>query len=87
MNPHHEDGFLCERIHCEWHKRARTRDTEGLLELYAEDAVLEIPLVPAILDDKLDGVLRGHGELRRFLRRARGVGPMTLCAGFARVSG
>jgi steroid Delta-isomerase len=56
----------CERIFREWHERARGLDVEGLLSLYSEDAVLESPLVPAILDDKSDGVLRGHAELRRF---------------------
>lgn len=72
MNLHHNeqhlDGFLgdCERIHREWHERARTVDTEGLLALYAEDAIFESPLVPAVLDDKRDGVLRGHSELRHF---------------------
>lgn len=61
-------GFMadCERIHREWHERAKGLDTDGLLRLYAEDAVLESPLVPAILDDKPDGVLHGHAELRRF---------------------
>ena len=34
--------------------------------LYSEDAILESPLVPAILDNKPDGVLRGRGELRLF---------------------
>ena len=68
QNQEQRDAFLndCERIHREWHERARRLDTEGLLALYAADAVLESPLVPAILDDKSDGVLRGHGELRRF---------------------
>lgn len=56
----------CTRIHREWHERAMNFDTEGLLELYAEMAVLESPLVPAILDHKRDGVLRGHDELRQF---------------------
>jgi steroid delta-isomerase len=59
-------GADCERIHREWHVRAIARDAEGLLALYAEDAVLESPLVPAILDGKLDGILRGHAELRHF---------------------
>jgi len=58
----------CERIHREWHECAKGLDTEGLLRLYAEDAMLESPLVPAILDDKPDGVLRGHVQLRRFFR-------------------
>ena len=56
----------CARIFREWHERARALDTQGLLALYSEDAVLESPLVPAILNDKQDGVLRGHDELRRF---------------------
>jgi hypothetical protein len=56
----------CERIHREWHERAKSLDTEDLLALYAPDAVLESPLVPAILDEKADGVLRGHVELRHF---------------------
>jgi steroid delta-isomerase len=72
MSPHQNapqpDGFIadCERIHREWHERAKAVDTEGLLALYAHDAMLESPLVPAILDDKTDGVLRGHDELRHF---------------------
>jgi steroid delta-isomerase len=56
----------CERIYREWHERAKAVDTEGLLTLYADDAVLESPLVPAILDDNPNGILRGHDELRRF---------------------
>ena len=56
----------CERVYREWHERAKALDTEGLLALYSEDAVLESPLVPAILDDKQNGVLCGHDELRRF---------------------
>jgi steroid Delta-isomerase len=63
-----QHGFLAdsERIHREWHERAIARDTEGLLALYAAEAVLESPLVPAILDDRASGVLRGHGELHGF---------------------
>ena len=51
-----------------WHDFAKSRNTEGLLGLYAEDAVFESPLVPAILDDKTDGVLRGKAEIERFIR-------------------
>ena len=77
----------CERIHREWHERAKALDTDGLLTLYAVDAVLESPLVPAILNHKPAGVLRGQAELRRFLTRARAVDPTTLYAGIARASG
>jgi steroid delta-isomerase len=59
----------CERIHREWHERAKAVDTGGLLALYSKDAVLESPLVPAILDDKPDGVFRGHEELRHFFEQ------------------
>src|SRR5215472_16386948 len=54
------EGFLadCARIYREWHERAQAVDTEGLLALYHKEAVLESPLVQAILDDKPDGVLR-----------------------------
>lgn len=57
----------CARIHHQWHECAKMRDVEGLLALYAEDAIFESPLVPAIIDDASDGVLKGHGALRRFL--------------------
>lgn len=56
----------CERIHREWHIRAKALDTEGLIALYAADAVLESPLVTAILDGRASGILRGHDELRLF---------------------
>ena len=64
----HNQAFLadCERIHRLWHFCASTRDTEGLLALYAGDATLESPLVPAILEDMPNGILRGRDALRRF---------------------
>jgi len=44
------DSFLadCERIHRDWDADARSLNTEGLIALYAQDAVLETPLVLAI---------------------------------------
>jgi len=64
----YDDAFLsdCARIHQQWHERAKSRDTEGLLALYARDAVLETPLVQAIFDDRESGVLHGHQEIRPF---------------------
>ncbi len=40
------DGFLtdCKRIHREWDTRAKSLDTDGLISLYAQDAILETPL-------------------------------------------
>src|SRR5258707_5823553 len=41
---------LFRSIYRLWDKYARTGDVEGLLSLYAPDATLETPLIPAILD-------------------------------------
>jgi steroid Delta-isomerase len=77
----------CERIYLEWHERAKAFDTEGLLALYSGDAVLESPLVPAVLDDKQDGVLHGHDELRRFFTEGGRRRPSDSCAGTGRANG
>jgi len=55
-----------ERICREWHERARSRDVEALLALYADDATLESPLVPAIMGRE-SGVLEGREEILGFL--------------------
>lgn len=55
----------CERIHREWDTHARSLDTDNLIALYAQDAILETPLVPAIFEGR-SGVLRGHREIRPF---------------------
>ena len=67
----HNRAFLadCERIHREWHERAKARDSDGLLALYAEDAVLETPLAQAIFDGRPNGTLRGHREIRPFFEK------------------
>jgi hypothetical protein len=57
----------CARIHRAWHDCAKAGDAAGLLALYAEDAVLESPLVPVVLDDATDGVVRGRAAIGRFL--------------------
>jgi steroid Delta-isomerase len=71
MNEHrrpYDDAFLtdCARIHEQWHERAKSRDSGGLLALYAKEAVLESPLVQAIFAGRDSGVLRGHREIRPF---------------------
>jgi len=65
-------------IHREWHRAASMRDLPVLLALYADDATLESPLVPAVLNDKSDGVLRGKAEIaqRRALAAARRARPL-----------
>ncbi|MBV8931407.1 MAG: nuclear transport factor 2 family protein [Kutzneria sp.] len=65
------------RIWFEWHRRAKACDVDGLLELYAQDALFESPLVPRLLDTA-SGVLRGHEELRPFLRKGADARPNQL---------
>jgi hypothetical protein len=55
-----------EQVYRKWHDYARAGDVEGLLSLYAPDATLESPLVPALLGQP-SGLLRGHDEIHRFL--------------------
>jgi hypothetical protein len=62
MNEFKSDG---ERVYILWDKYARERDAAGLISLYASDAVLESPLVCAVLDTE-SGVLNGHAQLRHF---------------------
>ena len=56
----------CARIHRQWHEFTQARDAQALIALYADDAVLETPLVTAILDDRSEGILRGKAEILHF---------------------
>jgi steroid delta-isomerase len=60
----------CERIYRQWHECAKARNLEGLLALYAQDAVLETPLVQAIYSERPDGILQGHREIGPFFAEA-----------------
>jgi steroid delta-isomerase len=52
----------------QWHRRIEARDGEALAALYRDDAVLESPLVPRVLDDTTKGIVQGRQELDQFLR-------------------
>jgi len=54
------------RIYERWHTTVKARDLEGTLALYADDAVLETPLVLAVFQDRADGILKGKHEIRPF---------------------
>lgn len=56
-----------KRIYSDWHEFARSRNTDALIELYAENAVLESPLVPVILNRE-SGILHGKAEILHFLQ-------------------
>jgi ketosteroid isomerase-like protein len=72
-------------IHREWHRAASMRDLPALLALYADDATLESPLVPSVLNDKSDGVLRGKAEIAHFLETALAAAASTSSAGTGRM--
>lgn len=54
-------------VFTEWHRLVGARDGRGLAALYTDDAELESPLVPRVLDDAIDGVVRGRQALNTFL--------------------
>ncbi len=58
--------MMHETIYNQWHEFAKSRDVEGLLSLYADDAVLESPLVPIILNTT-SGALIGKKNIHQFL--------------------
>ena len=76
------DGFLadCKLIHSEWDTRAKSLDTDGLISLYAQDAILETPLVPAIFEGR-SGILRGYREIRPFFEEGEHSGRTSLYGG------
>jgi steroid Delta-isomerase len=53
-------------IHDQWHETIVGRDIDGLVALYAEDAILETPLILVTLTDRTQGILRGKSEIRPF---------------------
>lgn len=50
----------------QWHQRIAARDGTGLAALYTDDAVLESPLVPRVLDQETC-LVQGRAELDHFL--------------------
>jgi steroid delta-isomerase len=64
MNTDAEIRNIYER----WHETVRGRDLDGLMALYAEDAVLETPLIVATLRDRADGRLQGNAAIRSFFQ-------------------
>jgi len=52
-----------ERIYRDWDKALSENDAESLLQLYANDAVIESPLIPHLMGTK-EGAYRGHEQMR-----------------------
>ncbi len=53
-------------IYEQWHRAVVDRDLDALIALYAQDAILETPLIVVTLPEKSDGMLRGKPEIRDF---------------------
>jgi hypothetical protein len=53
-------------IYERWHQTVVDRDLDGLMALYAEDAVLETPLILVALKDRTEGTLKGKSEIKPF---------------------
>jgi steroid Delta-isomerase len=49
-----------------WHETVVSGDLDGLTALYADDAILETPLILTTLPDKNEGVLKGKSAIRPF---------------------
>lgn len=46
------------RIYERWHATVVGGDLDGLIALYADDAILETPLILATLPDQTEGILK-----------------------------
>ncbi|WP_175767201.1 nuclear transport factor 2 family protein [Burkholderia cenocepacia] len=65
MTPAHTNADA-RRIHEDWHAAVVARDFDALMSLYANDAVLETPLVVATLPAHGSGVLHGKAAIGAF---------------------
>jgi steroid delta-isomerase len=52
-----------DHIHSEWHKMITTRNLDGLMALYTDDAVIESSAV-LVIEKNDEGVLKGKPALR-----------------------
>jgi steroid Delta-isomerase len=53
-------------VYEQWHESVRIRDLDGLMALYADDAVLETPLIVATVPEASRGILIGKLKIRPF---------------------
>jgi len=53
-------------IYERWHETVVRRDIRGLMELYAEDAILESPLICAVQPELGSGILQGKAAIGDF---------------------
>ncbi len=53
-------------IYDRWQETIVRKDLDGLIALYAEDAIFETPAILVTLADRKEGILRGRSEIRPF---------------------
>lgn len=53
-------------IYERWHQSVVAQDLDGLMALYAPDAMLETPLALAVQTSRTDGILKGSEAIRAF---------------------
>ena len=53
-------------IYEQWHESVKGRDLEALMALYAEEAILEGPLILATLPENQSGILTGKTAITSF---------------------
>lgn len=57
-----------ECIYYAWDKALANNDVDGLLKLYAQDAIIESPLIPHLLETDT-GILKGGNALRLLIEK------------------
>lgn len=62
---HNTDAEILH-VYERWHQTVVGRDLDGLIALYAADAILETPLILATLPDRTEGILQGRSAIRSF---------------------
>ena len=60
------DDAGTRHIYEQWHTSVVARDIEGLMALYADDAILESPLVWTVLREQDSGLLKGKAAITDF---------------------
>ena len=53
-------------IYDRWQETIVRKDVDGLIALYAEDAIFETPAILVTLTDRTQGILRGKKEIKPF---------------------
>jgi len=59
-----EDAQI-RHVYERWHATLMQRDLQGMVALYAQDAVMETPAVFAMFPEREEGVVRGRGEIEQ----------------------